>query len=586
MSLLLNNKKFSEIWKLIVPYWRSQDKYIAWSLFGFLVITSLGMVYGTVVLNQWSNNFYTALQAMDKKAFISSCLKFTVVVAGMLTCFVLNQYLKRLLSFRWRTWLTKEYLNRWLENTAHYRFSLHKEKTDNPEQRISQDLSDFTVSTIMISFSVFVEVIKVISFVIILWGLSKTLHIPLGDKSLYIPGYMVWAAFIYALIGNIIVFKIGKPIVKLDYDQEKLEANFRYHLIRLRERGEEVAIYRGEPFESISFQNCYKEISDNFRKIINRAALINAWKNIYGNASTIFPFIAAAPMFFSGGITLGVLMQINGAFREVKDSLSVLIENYQEIARLTASVNRILEFSRVMMDIESTLQIPPKNTVAVTSNFHNSLVFQNLTLRTPEGKDLIKNFNLSVNAGETVLLMGPSGLGKSTLLRAISGIWPFGEGTIHLPAHSTIFIAPQKPYMPRGSLREGLLYPSVLKPIEDKYLIELLSSFGLKYLENSLHEIKEWDLQLSIGEQQRIIFIRALIQKSDWIIMDEPTSAMDKENETNAYQMLNEYLPNSTVITIGHSPSLKAFHKRVLNVNAHEIWDPQPDDLSIIPLGE
>lgn len=588
MERLLNDKKtFSEIWKLITPYWRSSDKYKAWSLFGFLLVTSLAMVYGTVMLNQWSNNFYTSLQDLNKKAFLNACLQFTVIAASLVTFFVLNQYLKQLLAFRWRTWLTTEYLKRWLTNANYYRFSLHDEKTDNPEQRISQDLADFTVNTLLLSFSIFVEIVKVISFIIILWGLSRNLYIPLGNQStLYIPGYMVWVSIIYALLGNVIVFKVGKPIIKMDFDQEKFEANFRYNLIRLRERSEEVAVYKGESFESINFQNCYKEISNNFRKIINRGVLINAWQNIHLNASTIFPFIAAAPMFFSGAITLGMLMQISSAFREVKDSLSILIQNYQQIAGLIASINRILGFSKVVENIESTLESPSKDRVQVLPNLHNSLILKDLTLTTPKGKELIKNLNLTINPKETILLMGQSGLGKSTLLKAIAGIWPFGTGSIYLPINTNVFITPQKPYMPIATLREGLLYPSVAKAIENDYLIELLSNFGLDHLKNSLNECKDWGSQLSIGEQQRIIFIRILIQKPNWIIMDEPTSAMDHSNESNAYHMLHRYLPNSSIVTIGHSLSLKAFHKKILNVENHSTWQAgfeELPDLSATP---
>lgn len=615
-------QKAIEFWKLMIPYWRSEDKYKAWGILVCILAVNVGSVYITVLLNQWNASFYNALQELNKKVFISQCYVFIMLAAVFISVFVLSRYLTSLLAFRWRAWLTHYYLDRWLDNNTHYRLSLETKKTDNPDQRIAQDLAGFSTGVLSLGLSIFKETLSVFSFVVILWGLSGPLHIPLGQHTVTIPGYLVWAVLIYALVGTYIMFKIGKPVIQLDFDQEKFEADFRFHLIRLRERSEEVALYKGEDNEAVNFRNSFKAIKDNFRKILNRNIVINSWQIFYNNFSTLFPVLMAAPMFFLGMIKLGILMQIGSAFREVKDSLSLLIMDYQTIAQLIATTNRISSFSTMMKAVSkinsdvdsgvdsakvlenSDVSADPAGTrdsIRRMISKENHIILENLTLRTPSGISLIQNLHLTIGAGERVLLMGASGLGKSTLTRAIAGIWRFGSGAIHLPNNSSIFMVPQKPYMPIATLREGLFYPSVrsLSPLiekieqasldqsadqqrllqmseeilSEKMLHEILIACRLDHLLPYLDEVRDWGLQLSLGEQQRIIFARILIRKPEWIIMDEPTASMDKKTEANVYSLLHQYLPNSTIITIGHSPTLKAFHHRVVELDRESVED-------------
>ncbi len=564
-------KKIALVWKLIVPYWKSEEKYKAWSMLTLILGLNLGYVYALVFLNEWNAKFYNAIQQLDKTTFISQCYIFVGLVLIIVPVFVTNTYLTNLLGFHWRKWLTKYYLNRWMEKAMFYRLSQKKNQADNPDQRIAQDLSSFSTEILSLALTFFREGINLISFVFILWTISGPIQIPLPNAgSLTIPGYMVWAALIYAVFGTVGVYIIGKPLISLDFNQERFEANFRYRLVRLRERSEEVALYKGEKPESLSFRHSFSAVYDNFRRIINRSLFVNIWQTFYRNISTIFPVLVAAPSFFSGVMTLGVLMQIASAFKNVQESLEVIVVNFQSIASLIATTNRILGFSAEMQAVETERTDPTEPTIHFPSSIEDSLILDNLTLRTPEQQTLIDNLNLTIKKGEKVLIMGKSGLGKSTLLRAIAGLWSFGEGKIKLPLGQDIFIVPQRPYMPLGTLRQGLLYPDNEKNVSEAKLLEILTACRLEHLAPELDECRDWGLQLSMGEQQRIIFARAIIQEPTWLMMDEPSASMDKETEKQVYLALQHYLPESTVITIGHSPSLKAFHSRIIELDPLE----------------
>lgn len=564
-------KKIAELWKLIVPYWKSEEKYKAWSMLALILGLNLGFVYIAVLLNEWNVKFYNAIQQLDQATFLKQCYIFFGLAVAIVSFFVTKVYLTNLLGFHWRKWLTKYYLNRWVSDAMFYRLSLEENRTDNPDQRISQDLANFSTGILSWIVSIFKETVNLASFIVILWSISGPVQMPLPNgTSLTIHGYMVWIAIIYAILGTMGVFKIGKPLINLDFNQERFEANFRYQLVRLREKSEEVALYHGEKFENHNFRHAFNSVYKNFRRIINRGAFVTAWQKFYEHLSTIFPFLIAAPRFFSGAITFGILMQIFSAFTRVQDSLAIMVENFKELASLIATSNRILGFTAAMRNVENKLADEASAEIQLMSASEDALILEHLTLKTPKNHLLMENINLSIKKGEKVLIMGRSGLGKSTLLRAIAGYWNFGSGKIKLPKGHRIFIVPQRPYMPLGTLRQALSYPGIKEDLSDTKLLEILTACRLDHLMPMLDEQHDWSLQLSMGEQQRIIFARAIIHEPTWIMMDEPSASMDKETEKQVYLALDHYLPESTIMTIGHSPSLKAFHSRVLELDSVE----------------
>lgn len=554
-----------KIWQLISPFWFSEEKYKAFGLFALILVLNVGVVYSLVMLNNWSSLFYNALQELDKASFFTQCFRFVGIVAIYISILLLDYYTTKLLSFRWRKWLTEKFIQRWLQFHTHYRLKLQPNATENPDQRISQDLESFSTQVLSLFISVFRQSLSLISFLGILWSLSGPLQFSLFGTAWTIPGYMVWAALLYALSGTYLTFKIGKPIVALDFNQEKYEANFRYALVRFREKSEEIAIYDGKEREAKNFNDSFGDITDNFYKILKRQMYIICCQNFYLNAATLFPLMAAAPMFFSKMITLGVLMQIRLAFSEVQTALSVLINNFQTIASLRATTQRLLEFSQQLED--STAEKTNSVFLQQKTHDHSHLKIDNLHLNTPQGKPLIQNLNLSISAGEKVLIMGRSGFGKSTLLRAMAGVWPFGHGTISFPKDAHIMMIPQRSYLPLGSLYHALIYPD-LTDNPDVIDVEFyLNACGLGYLSPHLHEVRDWSTHLSMGEQQRIIFVRILLAKPDWVILDEPTASMDKQTEQLVYTALQEHLSQCTIVTIGHAQTLKAHHHRVIQLD-------------------
>jgi putative ATP-binding cassette transporter len=362
-------KKSAEVWQLIAPYWRSEERYKAWAMLAVIIALNLAFVYISVQLNEWNAKFYNSIQQLDQATFIAQCYKFVFLVTIIVAIFVSNSFLTSLLGFHWRKWLTKYYLHRWMDQAMFYRLSLQGNKTDNPDQRISQDLAGFCTGALSITLSLFKEIVNLSSFVVILWTISGSIQIPLPNEgSLTVPGYMVWLALIYAALGTLGVYKIGKPLVRLDFNQEKFEANFRYQLVRLREHSEEVALYQGEEPESLNFSQAFGSVYNNFRQIIYRGLYVNAWQNFYNNLSTIFPFLIAAPRFFSGALTLGILMQIASAFSRVESSLSLIVLNFQSIASLFATTNRLLGFSAALKGVESVIKYPKVPSIQLIPN--------------------------------------------------------------------------------------------------------------------------------------------------------------------------------------------------------------------------
>jgi vitamin B12/bleomycin/antimicrobial peptide transport system ATP-binding/permease protein len=563
-----------DAWVMAGPYWWSEDRWVARSLLVVVVALNLGIVYLNVLLNQWSNAFYNALQDKNQAVFVHQLVRFCVLAALYIVVAVYQLYLNQMLQIRWRRWLTDRYLQAWLAGGAYYRMQIGSAKTDNPDQRIADDLNLFVSGTFGLALGGLRAVVTLVSFVTILWGLSGTIVIPLDRASIAVPGYMVWTALVYAILGTWVASRIGRPLVQLNFEQQRYEADFRFGLVRFRENAESVALYRGETAELRGFQARFTAVVRNFWQIMRRQKRLTWFTAGYAQAATIFPIIVAAPRYFSGAIHLGGLIQTATAFGQVQDSLSFIVSSYAEIASWRSVVERLVGFERGLEQVRGEAA---RAGIAYLEGDAAHLALEGLELDLPGGQPLIAGVNLSLARGDTALLRGPSGTGKSTLIRAIAGIWPFGRGTVRLPSGARILVLPQKPYLPIGTLRDVVSYPG---RADDDALREALEAVELPELARRLDEADHWALRLSPGEQQRIAFARALVQKPDWLFLDEATSALDEASEERLYRLVRERLPDVALFSVGHRETLRPFHARELVVRSERSGPARIVDLT------
>ncbi len=548
---------------MIGPYWFSEDRWAARGLLLAVVLLTLGMVYLTVLLNQWNNTFYSALQDKDLVAFRGQLFRVTWLIGIFILLAVYQAYLNQMLEIRWRRWLNDRYLRAWLADGAYYRMQLVARETDNPDQRIAEDVHLLASHTLGLFTGGLRAIVTLVTFVAILWGLSGTLTVPMGVFSIVIPGSMVWVAILYATAGTWLTDWLGRPLVRLNFDRQRYEADYRFSLVRFRENTEGVALYGGEADEFRGFRKRFEHVVGNWWGIMRRQKRMAYFTSGYGLGAWIVPSIVAAPRYFRGELGLGGLMQTTQAFQQVQDALSFFIQSYKEIAAWSAVVERLAGFERAL---EHVRHHSTDGGVRRAQGRPTHLTVEGVDLDLPDGQPLMANINLSLLRGETVLLGGASGSGKSTLVRAIAGIWPFGRGEIHVPQGARVLFLPQRPYLPIGALRDVVSYPMPAGGMDDKTLREALEAVGLTEIAGRLDEEAHWALQLSPGEQQRMAFARALVQKPGWLFLDEATSALDETTEACLYRLVRERLPETTVFSIGHRATLGPFHARRLMV--------------------
>jgi vitamin B12/bleomycin/antimicrobial peptide transport system ATP-binding/permease protein len=548
-----------DAWTLIRPYWFSEDRWAGRGLLAAVIALALFTVFINVLLSQWYNAFYNAIQDKDFPAFWNLLIRFSWLALLYIIAAVYQIYLNQMLQIRWRRWLTERYLGAWLADGAYYRMQLTAGETDNPDQRIADDLRLFVAGALSLSIGGLRAFVTLVSFLGILWGLSGAATIPLGTTQITIPGYMVWAALLYAIAGTWLTNRIGRPLVRLNFNQQRYEADFRFNLVRFRENTEGVALYRGEADEMRNFRERFSWVVRNWWDIMRRQKRLTWFTAGYGQAAVIFPFLVAAPRYFRGEIPLGALMQTSQAFGQVQDSLSFIVNSYTDLAEWRAVVLRLLGFEHTLARVRAEAAQEGVHREAGTEA---GLALDRVHLQLPGGRPLLDDVNLAIRPGDTTLISGPSGAGKSTLFRAIAGIWPFGRGLIRLPRGARVLFLPQKPYLPIGTLREVTSYPAPLEGIDDSALREALAVVGLGALAGRLDESAHWALALSPGEQQRIAFARALVQKPEWLFLDEATSALDEDTEARLYALLRDRLPGATIVSVGHRSTLRAFHAR------------------------
>ena len=564
-----------DVWLIARPYFHSEEKWSARLLLGIIILLNLSLVGMDVVLNFWNGAFYDSLQNKDWRAFVdllflyhrgsdgSFMPGFSAVAAIYIIVAVYRTYLNQWLQIRWRRWLTRGFIDQWLSDRAYYRISLTTSAaglgTDNPDQRIAEDLRSFVGDTLSLGLDLLSNIVSLISFVGILWSLSGSVHL-LGVT---IGGYMVWVALIYAIIGTWLTHLVGRPLATLSFRQQRFEADFRFSLVRLRENVEGIALYGGEEDEHAALLTRFSAVVMNWWAIMQRTKLLNALTSGYQQIAVVFPIIVAAPRYFGGQIPLGGLTRTASAFGQVQGAMSWFVGSYASLAAWSATVERLASFQR---SIEAA-RAQAGSGIAVTESAGDSLDLHHLHITLPNGKSLIEEDAYRFLRGESVVISGRSGLGKSTLFRAIAGIWPFGEGKIARPQGSYLFL-PQRPYLPLGSLRHVVTYPAAADSMSDEVIAEALRKTGLGALVERLGEEHDWSLLLSGGEQQRLAIARALLIRPDWLFLDEATSNLDPEAEAELYQLLKRELPGTTVISIAHNPGVAAFHDRKITLSA------------------
>lgn len=556
---------FRPLWALSKPYFTDpKERRAAWTLLVVIVLLNLATVGLSVWFNQWYNDFYNSLQEKDFDSFKTLLLYFTGVALAFIVVAVYKQYLQSMLQIRWRRWLTEHWLDDWLSDRNYYHMQMLGLGTDNPDQRISEDLRFFPLYTLTLSLGLLNAVVTLVSFLGILWNLSGDFSFELAGHSIDIPGYMVWVAIVYAGAGTWLTHLIGRPLVGLNFEKQKIEADFRFHLVRVREHAEGIAFQHGERVERAGLGQRFAHIFTNFYDLMRKTKQLTWFTSGYGQIAIIFPFVVGAPRYFSGAIQLGGLMQINSAFGQVQEALSFLITSYSDIAEWRAVINRLTTFRA---GLEQARTLNEKQQIAVETT-GNALNIETLKLDLPDGKPLMQADGLQLTAGDSLLVQGRSGKGKTTLLRAIAGLWPFGAGKLQRASDESSLFLPQKPYLPHGTLRAALAYPRDPAAFSDADYTAALEALDLGKLSPRLDEEATWDQQLSGGEQQRVQLARALLLKPKWLYLDEVTSALDNATEEKALAALRAALPETAILSIGHKPALAAFHKQRLMLEA------------------
>lgn len=552
---------FRRTWAMITPYWRSEEKGRAWLLLAAVIGLSLFSVAISVWINHWYKDFYNALEKKDTAAFWQLIGYFGGIAAVAILGAVYRLYLTQMLTIRWRAWLTEKHFSRWLTHKNYYQLE-QGGYTDNPDQRISEDLNNFTSGTLSLGLGLLRNVVSLVSFSIILWGVSGSIEV----FGITIPGCMFWCALLYAAVGSWLTHLIGRRLIGLSNQQQRFEADLRFSMVRVRENAESIALYNGEPNERQRLSTRFGKVWHNFWDIMKVSKRLTFFTAGYSQIAIIFPFIVAAPRYFTGKIELGELMQINSAFGNVQDNFSWFINAYSELATWRATSDRLLSFQQAMSDNEQrtpAIDVRPEG---------ERLVIKDLGVDLADGRHLLTDADMTVEPGERVMLSGRSGSGKSTLLRAMGHLWPAGHGSIRLPATRYLFL-PQKPYLPIGTLKAVLSYPQDDSVYPAERYAQVLETCRLPHLVNRLDEANHWQRMLSPGEQQRLAFARALLFAPRWLYMDEATSAMDEEDEATLYQALIDELPGLSIVSVGHRSSLKRFHRRHVRIDGGRLQE-------------
>ncbi|MFT3989475.1 ABC transporter ATP-binding protein/permease [Aestuariivirga sp.] len=536
--------KTGDVLDLVLPFWLARENRFPLLLLLVLVALNLLVVWLYVLFNGWNRDFFDALQLRDRDAFWHQIWVFSLIAAAIIVFSVARQYLLQWLQFRWREDMTAKFQNAWLGQSRHYRLQVQGLHADNPDQRIADDTRAFTQASLKLAMDLLVNGATLVSFIGILWGLSR---------GTVVPGELVWVAIAYAAVGSVLTYFIGRPLSPLNYEQERLNADFRFALMRVRDNSQPVAVSQGEGAEGARLAKRFAAIARNWAELIARQAKLTAFTVFYAQIAAVVPVLAVAPAYLSGEIPLGAIFQTGNAFAQVYGALSWFVNSFVAIAEWRAATQRLTDFRKALDEVKPVTPpaVSPRG-IAVTG----------LSLALPGGRTLFKGLNAQFDPGSSTLITGPSGCGKSTLFSALGGLWPIAEGGIAVPEGQTLLFLPQKPYMPLGTLAEAAVYPKV----SGGAVAEAVEAVGLPRLVPHLDKVDDWARILSLGEQQRLAFARALVAKPDWLFLDEATSSLDEEAEQAMYRLMRARFPEITIISIGHRNTLPALHERVITL--------------------
>ena len=559
------------VWRIASPYFYSEDRWPGRILLAAVVAIELSIVGINVLLNSWNNTFYNALQDKNWDAFVYQLGYFCVLATIYILLAVYQLYLNQWLQIRWRRWLTQTYLDHWLTGANHYRMQLLGDAADNPDQRIAEDVKQFIdagttgIGVLPIGLGLLNSVVTLGSFAIILWNLSGTAPLQLFGTTWAIPGYLFWAALIYAIIGTTLTHFVGRALTALNFQQQRYEADFRFNLVRVRENSEQIALLDGERAERDRLLTRFSKVVANWLAIMSRQKKLTFLTAGYSQVSSVFPFVVVSPAYFAGSIQLGGLMQTASAFGSVQGALSFFITVYRQLAEWLAVVERLAGFDESIAAAKAAANSPP--VIALVPGNTSAISFNDLAVRLPNGKPLVSANKISIKLGEHVLVSGPSGAGKSTLFRALAGVWPFGKGTVTVPKGARMMILPQRPYFPIAPLAEAVAYPAEPGSFDAGRVAELIAAVGLPALVDRIEEDAHWNRMLSLGEQQRLGIARAILYEPDYLFLDEATASLDEPAEAAVYRLLEQRLMKTTIVSIGHRATLAAFHQRRLAFN-------------------
>lgn len=535
-------------------YWFRKDNLFSWLILIVLVVLGFGVVEINVRINEWSKSFYDTLEAFKAKELYVLIQEYLVYVAIFVVAAVYRAWLRKLLIIRWRTHLTERLLANWLHKHAYYRIAL-KQTTDNPDQRIAEDVNIFVSRTIELFISLLTNLAQLYSFIAILWRLSGTHTFHIMGYNLTVTGYLVWIAVVYALLGSMFTQIIGRKLHTLNYRQQKFEADFRASLVRKNDHAEQIALYHGEAREHTSLRQEFNEIINNWRALMNRERNLGFFTTGYDRFSLMLPVLASVPLFMAKAITLGGLMQIRSAFSAVFNSLSWFVFAYTILPEWSATVQRLHQFRENILKEQSNDKTPPQA---------DSLAINGLNIYTPSGEPILRNVAANFSTRKWTQLAGESGLGKSTLLRTIGGLWADYDGSWQAPKGSSLLL-PQRTYLGSGTLADIISYPSHQRHDDGVYQ-QLLVDVGLEKWQNHLHIAQNWAQTLSAGEQQRIAIARALLIQPDYLYLDENTSALDMQSARYLLNLLKTRLPHTTVVIVSHQLELADMYDDVLDL--------------------